>query len=171
MDTEKMWFHNYKLAVKYYQKVGDLFVPSNYVIKGVNLGSWLYRQREKYYKGLLPIEKIHLLDLICMIWTYKPTINHQELCLHFQITYELYPDIINIPYEELKAKINYILYNDLPVYINGKLHPLIFMTNEKIEKTYNITLEDLITNYQEIEFEQEKEYFKKRTKSNKKGKK
>lgn len=73
MTNKEKWLNNYKEAVEYYKKHGDLLVPANYTIKTkdnneLNLRSWIYSQRKKYKNGTLEEDKIKLLNQIKMVW-------------------------------------------------------------------------------------------------------
>lgn len=71
--TEELWQENYALAREYYRSHGNLDVPSDYCVNGVNLGKWIYNQRIRRKappSGTLPLtkEQIDALDAIGMIW-------------------------------------------------------------------------------------------------------
>ena len=73
MTNKEKWLNNYKEAVEYYKKHGDLLVPANHTIKTkdnneLNLRSWIYSQRKKYKNGTLEEDKIKLLNQIKMVW-------------------------------------------------------------------------------------------------------
>ena len=86
VDYEQKWDEMYKLALKYYKYHKDLNIPVNfktidgikYSKNGVNLGSWINKQRlahrlrinGKKEKGLVPLsdERTKLLEEIGMIW-------------------------------------------------------------------------------------------------------
>ena len=63
------WKENYKLAKVYFEKRGNLEIPSrfktldgiNYDENGYSLGMWIYTQRKVYRNGKLGKEKIELL--------------------------------------------------------------------------------------------------------------
>lgn len=61
---EKEWIRKYELLKAYYDTNGDLFVPHNYTVDGVNLDSWLIRQRYLYNNGKLSNERFSKLQEI-----------------------------------------------------------------------------------------------------------
>lgn len=61
---EKEWIRKYELLKAYYDTNGDLFVPHNYTVDGVNLDSWLIRQRYLYNNGKLSNERFDKLQEI-----------------------------------------------------------------------------------------------------------
>lgn len=61
---EKEWIRKYELLKAYYDTNGDLFVPHNYTVDGVNLDSWLIRQRYLYNNGKLSNERFSKLQKI-----------------------------------------------------------------------------------------------------------
>lgn len=71
----KKWMENYSIAKQYYEKNGDLLVPTKYKVekngKIYQLGSWIDTQRRVRAgtkPGLLSEEQIGLLDEIDMQW-------------------------------------------------------------------------------------------------------
>lgn len=74
--NEENWEKKFRLAEDYYNEHGDLFVPQDYVVDGVKLGSWLQTQRRAYkqpdkYKPLTD-DQITRLEAIGISWdTYK----------------------------------------------------------------------------------------------------
>lgn len=74
--NEVNWERKFQLAENYYKEHGDLFVPQDYVVDDVKLGSWLQTQRRAYkqpdkYKPLTD-EQIARLEAIGISWdTYK----------------------------------------------------------------------------------------------------
>lgn len=45
---EDDWNEKYRLLEQYYKEHGDIDIPDNYEINGINLGSWLFRQKQGY---------------------------------------------------------------------------------------------------------------------------
>lgn len=76
MKHNKRWDTNYKLLLQYYQRYGNVLIPSDHVefIDGkveVNLGSWVSYMRTRYRQGKLPKERITLLESI-PTWNWGP---------------------------------------------------------------------------------------------------
>ncbi len=66
---ELRWEKNFSEAQQYYQKVGNLRVPVNYVTeKGFPLGRWICNLRQLRAQGKMTIQQIELLSSIGMIW-------------------------------------------------------------------------------------------------------
>ncbi len=144
------WSDYYEQALLYYQEHGNLLIKINYEIGTYKLGQWLHNQRSFYYKQKLSQERINLLEHIGMVWSvHNNRENVKSLCLIYGINPEE-PIIKNIPYKVLLSKINYLLSNNIKVIEFNKLHPIFSMNNLNLQETYNITLEELVTNYQDI---------------------
>lgn len=153
------WKENYKLAKVYFEKRGNLEIPSrfktldgiNYDENGYNLGIWIKTQRQFYKNGKLNKERIELLDKIGMVWSIKKeTDKKYKLCEEYQIPYE---EVENISYQELYAKTMYLIDNNILVTNNGILNPIYNMSNINMEVTYKVTLEELINRYTKKEKE------------------
>ena len=76
MDKITMtWEDYFELANEYYEKYGDLDVPTNYKTdNGVKLGAWISKERQVikgYAEGLLTKERIEKLNSIGMIWDHN----------------------------------------------------------------------------------------------------
>ena len=70
MDSRQQWNNMYNVAKKYYDKNGDLLVPSKYVSdNNIKLGYWITRQRRDYRANTLSRERIVLLEKIGMVWS------------------------------------------------------------------------------------------------------
>ena len=69
------WEIYYQAARNYYQEMGNLRIPKNYVTStGLNLGSWIHTQRKVYagiMVGALTEEKIQRLNAIGMVWNAR----------------------------------------------------------------------------------------------------
>ncbi len=79
---DELWFKNYKLAKSYYEHYGHLNIPQDFKTlngyeedeNGVNLGSWIFYQRQVYKgnaHGKLTEEQIKLLEDIKMIFNIR----------------------------------------------------------------------------------------------------
>ena len=63
------WNEYYDSLVEYYNKNGDSLVPLRYRTKeGINLGSWIVKQRQYYKNNNLSKDKINLLEKLEMVW-------------------------------------------------------------------------------------------------------
>ena len=74
------WMTKYKLAKNYYNHYGNLLIPKGFITlngidyneNGINLGNWIYTQRQ-IYNGTLDMSydsnKINLLEQIGMVWS------------------------------------------------------------------------------------------------------
>ena len=98
------WYENYLLAKAYYEKHGNLLIPSTYKVeyngKIVNLGYWISTQRRAYrlkYDGLdhsdidthvINEEQIRLLEDIDMVWDAKKYKNITKFIDEEYIKYE-----------------------------------------------------------------------------------
>lgn len=100
--TSYSWDRFYSAAVRYYEKHGDLKVPSKYIDSdGVYLGKWITRLKavrrgESPDSRDLTDEQIAQLDKIGMIWENqldkKWNEMFQELCAHYE---EYHTDFVN----------------------------------------------------------------------------
>lgn len=76
LNNEIAWIDYYSLLILYKEKYGNINVPWNYVVDGINLGTWLINQR-KAYKGSdnhkLTEEKIRLLNELGIDWNINET--------------------------------------------------------------------------------------------------
>ncbi len=155
---EVKWFEKYQLAVSYYKEHGHLIIPRHYIVNDIKLGNWLNSQRTLYKEGKLSQDQITLLERIGMIWSIN---NNQKDIKTVCISYGINPNLVtNIPYKVLVSTINYLIFNNLPVTENGKLHPMFLMSSFNLKENYNLTYEELVNNYYEIK---EEKSLKKRT--------
>ena len=68
------WDDYYELLVEYKKKHGNIDVPQNYVINGVNLGKWLDVQRQAYRgcgRSKITKEHIRLLEDLGIKWSIR----------------------------------------------------------------------------------------------------
>lgn len=54
---------------------------------------------------------------------------------------------MKMPYQELYAKIEYLMDNNLTLQIDGKINPIFSMSNVNMQMQYGISKEELITKY------------------------
>ena len=67
MNMEK-WEHKFTIATAYYKEFGHLNVPDKFLYKGINLGNWIYLQRNNYREGKLNSNQIERLNAMNMVW-------------------------------------------------------------------------------------------------------
>ncbi len=150
---EKKWEEMYELAKVYYtyHKNLDIIITFKtingfeYDEKGKHLGTWIKNQRSNYKQKKLSQDRINLLESIGMIWNKTKRKNkYKKININKNIESDL-------AYQELVAKINLLKILNAPLLIDGKPHPLIYMTDRELRKNYNISLEDLIYNFYDNE--------------------
>lgn len=67
--AERRWFECYETLKAYFQKNGNIAVPSEFTaVNGVNVRTWINSQRAKRKKNKLSNEKFVLLNEIGMVW-------------------------------------------------------------------------------------------------------
>ncbi|MDE6285302.1 MAG: helicase associated domain-containing protein [Bacilli bacterium] len=72
----EQWDKMYLYAKEYYEKNGNLDVPSNYkTADGINLGNWIMCQKDKYKNGMYKISssQVKLLEEIGIVWDVAET--------------------------------------------------------------------------------------------------
>lgn len=116
---------------------------------GINLGLWCWAQRKKIRLGTLEPEKIQKLELLNFrLATKKETEKDKDnLCNLYGIEYKKHKTLSSISYQELYAKIMFLIDNNYPLETNDKLHEIFYMSNENMILKYMISKEDLIMNY------------------------
>ena len=90
----RKWQENFEAAKRYYEKFGNLEVPSNYVTEdGVLLGKWIARQRyawqnPEHSSARVTPDRKAMLDQIGMIWDkYDPWQERYDLAQEYQEHY------------------------------------------------------------------------------------
>lgn len=64
------WSHMYKLAADYFEKYGNLTIPTSYVTEnGENLGAWIAENRDNYEIKNLSEDQVEKLETIGMAWS------------------------------------------------------------------------------------------------------
>lgn len=76
MNREESWLYKYNLVKNYYDINGNLLIPSDYVVNGINLNRWLTNQRYQYKIGDLSKKRIDMLNKIGMIWDNSASIRN-----------------------------------------------------------------------------------------------
>ena len=160
-ETNKLeieWQKMYELAKSYYEHYDDLEVPKKFKTNngyesdenGKALGQWIFRQRTSFAKGKMPEDRKELLEEVGMRFeTRKQQEKKKELCLTYHISGEENDKIVShISYQELDAKVNYLLSNNIPVTtIDSKLHEIFTMSSKNMEEKYGINLEQMVEQY------------------------
>ena len=142
------WTKFYSLAEKYYNHHHNLDIKTKFKTKngyehdeeGEKLGAWIKKQRYNYKNGILTDEQIKLLNNIEMIWRKMPARAKNEKFKNVEIDK-------GETYRELVAKINLLRIMGLPLIIDNKPNPIIYMTDSELKKNLNISIEDLIYNF------------------------
>ena len=64
------WSHMYKLSADYFEKYGNLTIPTSYVTEnGENLGAWIAENRDNYEIKNLSEDQVEKLETIGMAWS------------------------------------------------------------------------------------------------------
>lgn len=93
-DTDNyLWDRNYGAARAYYERHGNLNVPSGYIENGVKLYNWLVDLRKKYrnapyMRGVLTDEQIEQLDALGMQWKTQRDLAFDRGYRHAKAYYE-----------------------------------------------------------------------------------
>ena len=159
---EFLWKQMYNLAKKYYEHNGHSEIPGNFKTKdGINfdengepLGEWCKNLRVSL-KNYKPAEnentdeRIKQLDLIEFRYKLRKETETEkiELCQTHNINYNKHKILAKMSYQELYAKIMFLLDSNILLEIDGKLHPIFTMCNENMMINYGISKEELIKNY------------------------
>ena len=150
------WEEMYNYAKKYYEYHGNLEVQQKFKTNNgyeydedgtINLGTWIFNQRRTAAQDS---KRGRLLTKIGMVWNIKNNQNQvQEICNVNNININVNKDILShISIQELVSKIEYLKTNNIKLTDNsGKLHQIFNINSVDLEKEYNISFEDLITNY------------------------
>ena len=165
------WQRKYELVLAYYNHYGHSEIPDRFKTKDgiirlkdkdivpndrtiVDLGAWCGRQRIKFKNYQHGIdskmdEKKQKLELIGFRFNNNKENKEEkiELCNTYGIDYNKYKILDRMSYQELYAKIMFLLDSNLPLETDGKLHPIFTMCNENMMINYGISKEELITNY------------------------
>jgi len=71
----------------------------------------------------------------------------KELCLEYSIDINKNKSILNKSYDEVYAKICYLLDNNIPIIVSDKLHGIFFMSDINMQTIYNVSLDNLLNSY------------------------
>jgi len=154
-SRELKWEKMYQLALAYYKHYGNSEIPKNFKTKngidydenGENLGYWNDYHRDKSI--VLNEEKTKKLETIEFRFNTKKEIeeNKNNLCIEYGIEYSKYKILKQMSYQEMYAKIMYLLDNGYSLLDGDKLHEIFSISNENMVLKYMISKEELITNY------------------------
>ncbi len=103
-NHEVNWYNNYLLAQNFYNYHHHLNIPRKFITQngyeesteGIDLGSWLVYQKQKYLSGLLSENKINLLNNLKIIWTLR--IDSWYNNYHLLEKFKEYYHHLNVPY-------------------------------------------------------------------------
>ena len=124
------WSSRYGLAKQFYEEYHHLRIPQNYVMNGVNLGTWINTQRQKYKKGKMPLDKIKLLENIGMLWEIyntkskdfvdeEMTEKEEERKLN-EVIIQIYQDLYKMSKEDAEDFVLRLENDDEGIYEIGK---------------------------------------------------
>ncbi len=127
---ELKWSNRYGLAKQFYEEYHHLRIPQNYVMNGVNLGTWINTQRQKYKKGKMPLDKIKLLESIGMLWEIyntkskdfvdeEMTEKEEERKLN-EVIIQIYQDLYKMSKEDAEDFVLRLENDDEGIYEIGK---------------------------------------------------
>ena len=68
---EEQWNASFEIYKKYLSSGGSLEVPAQHHFEGINLGSWLNSQRQRFKKGLLSDHRLTLLNSVGFITDHE----------------------------------------------------------------------------------------------------
>ena len=109
----------YNICKKYYEEHGNLLVPTNYIMDGVNIGSWIHSLRCSKKSGegiIITADRIAMLDSIGMIWDSRDYFWMKK----YYLIKEAYDKNKNINSIE-NSNIYYFLSSQRKNYKSGKL--------------------------------------------------
>lgn len=148
----KTWEDWYELAKVYYNHHGNTEIPTSFKTKngyefdeeGIALGRWCETQRRNQKK--LTKDRREKLEAIGFRFIKKKEHSDKikEICNKYNLDYK---KLKKIPYQELYAKIEFLLENNLQLQTKEGLNPIFNMSNINMEEQYGISKEDLITKY------------------------
>ena len=154
----KKWYKMFKMAGYYYQKYGNLDVPSDYITStGKNLGSWIKLQRELYDTKELTKEEIENLNSIGMIWHPEKEISWDEM-YKLAKEYFLQHGNLDIPKNYVtpnNERLGFWLENERQLY---KFNQLSKEKQEKLESIGIVWQEKICSNWNEM-YELAKDYY------------
>ena len=82
------WDEYYELLKKYYNEHGNINIPKNYTVNGINLGTWINTQRQAYKNHTLSPERIIKLEKLDIRWSKD--INHLDWDAYYELLKKYY---------------------------------------------------------------------------------
>ena len=162
---EYNWNMTYFLAKIYYEHYGNLLVPKNFKTingyefneQGLNLESWINRQKTAFYNGELSIEKEELLKLIGVNFEDKRHLVWLDKYEEAKTYYEKHGNL-DVPFSYVTPtgfKLGYWISKQKELFNNGKL------SENRIEllKKIGITFEDKREDIFFKRYEEAKKYY------------
>ena len=124
----------------------DKLTEDEYDEEGVALGEWCSKQRRN--ENLEP-DRRKKLELVGFRFIKKKENEEKKinLCAEYGIDYKKYKSLKSIPYQELYAKIQFLIHNGYFLELDGELHEIFVMCNQNMQVKYNINKEQLIMDY------------------------
>lgn len=151
------WQKMYDLSKIYYEHYGNSEVPSKFKAKngyvydedGFHLGGWHEKQRRAFKNQSLSEDRKTKLDKIEFRFKSRKEASTEkiELCQSYNINFNKYKILDRMSYQELYAKIMFLLDSNLSLETDGKLHPIFTMCNANMIAIYKISKEELIDYY------------------------
>lgn len=149
---ESQWKARFRMAEEYHRTFGNLFIPATYHTQdGVALGSWLAKQREQYRKGKLEPRRIHLLEGLGVIWSFRQDHINQDQRLSTHTNWYRFYDAALVFYNDkghLKIPAQYVTSAGLKLggwlaeqrsrYRDGKLNESCIQLLESIKIEWNV---------------------------------
>ena len=69
------WMSKYQIAKRYFDTYGTIDIPAVFEFDGVQLGTWIYNQKQAYWANKLDESKQKLLDKLNINWEHKYGLN------------------------------------------------------------------------------------------------
>ena len=160
------WEFMYNIARVFYEHYGHLNIPQHfktyngvdYNSDGLKLGGWLSNQRFAYKKRIGLVDKnntflnpltnrqVLLLLNIGMVFFLDGNLTNKDVLFElFNIDIENNKFLIGKTYEEIKAKIDYLLSVGKPIQIGSRVHEIFWLSYEKLNKKYLSKMGNRIT--------------------------
>ena len=126
------WFKNYNIAKEYYEKYGNLLIPSTYVVRDnngeiFNLSYWVKKQRNLYKNNELEDWKMKLLEEIKIVWMSDSWFKNYNIAKEY---YEKYGNLL--------ISSTYVVRDN-----NGEIFKLSYWVKKQRNLYKNNELEDL----------------------------
>lgn len=149
---ESQWKTKFRMAEEYRRTFGNLNIPATYhTHDGIALGSWLAKQRERYRNGKLEPRRIHLLEGLGVIWSFRQDHVDQEQRISTHINWYQFYDAALLFHKKnghLKIPAQYVTSAGLNLggwladqrrrYRDGKLNQSCIQLLESIKIEWNV---------------------------------